>query len=677
MCIENLKRLIYTFPGEMGVYAKNLKTNETVAINGNTPFYLASIAKVPIMIGAVDAMNHRNRLNDEYEIEPFDYREEGKFYRYHHIGTKQTYRDLLRRMISNSDTTATDMVMRIAGHENINRTLRNLNIDGLNEVTSIAELDRIVEAIDNDTWAEIPAYAFEPQGRDGNTQLLIPAYLSEIPDSNDSILEAYQQYYATGLNSATPKAMGIIAERLAEETLLAEAWKNDVLREEIFTAGGEGDIGKAVPDVRDVDSKGGSKYRVQCRLGIIYNGNFAEAVIGVFTQNHDVPRDDVRRSIQEAANLAYEAIGLGSHTIPTPTPGNPGLAFVEPPVGQLYEPGTTPPIRWQSEGVSGRLTLQLVRTGRSSEDVVETFATNVIDDGEWHSWQVPSTIAPAANYRLKLFSNADPTVQTYSNYFALRGVIRVIEPHLGENHPHGDKPRLRWSTYGVTGRLTLQLLKKTSMVQTISTNAIDDGEWHSWTVPDSLKPGNDYRIRIISNTDSQVVGHSPFFTIGGKITVTYPNIGEAIAIGTTPNLLWQTSDIEGNLRIQLCRGEETLVQTISANALNDGEWHSWQVPESIEDGGGYRIEVSDRDLGALKGYSHYFQLGARIEWLVPSLEQRPFNGDKHVRPHYFAYGTTPTLRWRTRGILEGNLRLDLLRGGQVVKSISGNAINDG
>jgi beta-lactamase class A len=677
MSVEVLKRLVHTFPGEMGVYAKNLKTNATVAINGNTPFYLASIAKVPIMIGAVDAMNRRERLDDEYEIEPFDYREEGKCYRYHHIGTKQKYRNLLRTMIRCSDTTATDMVMRIAGHEKVNRTLRNLNIDGLSEVTSIAELDRIVRAVYNDTWAEIPAYAFEPYSRDGNSQLLIPAYLNKIPGSNDSAAEAYQQYYATGLNSATPRAMGILAERLAEETLLAEPWKNDVLREEIFTAGGEGAIGKAVPNVRLVDSKGGAKYRVRCELGIVYSGGVPEAVIGVFTQKHDIPRNDVGSIIKEAANLAYKAIGF-SHTIAAPTLSNPGLVFVEPPVGQLYEPGTKPPIRWKSQGVSGRLTLQLVRTSANGDEtVVDTFSNNVIDDGEWHSWSVPSSITPATNYRLKLFSNADPSVQAYSPYFALRGVIRALEPHLGENHPHGDKPRLRWSTYGVTGRLTLELLKGSSKVLTISTNAIDDGEWHSWEVPNSLKPDDDYRIRITSNTDPSVVGYSPNFTVGGKIAVSRPNLGDAIAIGDKPRIRWQSSAIEGNLRIRLRRGEATLVQTISDNALNDGEWHSWQVPESLKDGGGYRIEVSDRDNGALRGYSHYFQIGARLEWLIPSLEQRPFNGDDHVRPHYFAYGTTPTLRWRTHGTLAGRLRLELLRDGKVVEVITSNAIDDG
>jgi hypothetical protein len=677
MSLKNLKKLVHTFPGEMGVYAKNLATNQVVAINADTPFYLASVAKVLIMIGAVDSLKSPDGLNDQHEIELYDYREENKTFRYHHIGTNQTFRNLLRRMISSSDTTATDMVVRIVGRDNINTTIKQLAIKGLGEVTSIGELDRFVQAVRNDAWAAVPTYAFEPFIRDNNDEFLIPFHLNAIPSSNDSTKEAYEIYYRTGFNSATPRAMGLLTERLAEETMLNQPWKNDILRDQIFDAGGEGAIGNAVPAARQVDTKGGAKYRVRCELGIVYSGSTPEAVIGVFTQKHDIPRKHVSPLIRHAANLAYRAIGF-THTMPNATPANPGLVFVAPSAGQLFEPGVRPPIKWQSQGLTGRLTLQLVRTSNAGiEQVVQTITTNAIDDGEWHSWTVPANISPASNYHFKLTSNENKNIQTYSHYFALRGAIRVLEPHLGENHATGSNLPIRWTTLGITGRLTIDLFRGNRKVKTISTDAIDDGEWHSLVVDGSLSPGYNYRIRIGSKTDSAVFGWSPRFTIGGKIVVNRPTLNQIVALGSTPIIRWRTDQVNSNLRLKLFRGEETHVVTIADDAIDDGEWHSWTIPTTINDAEGYRIDVSSRTHPAIRGSSHYFQLGARFEWLVPSIQQVPFNGNDHARPHFFPYGNTPTLRWRTLGFLSGNVRLDLLHAGQVVQVIHANAINDG
>jgi hypothetical protein len=677
MSQSKLEKLVCAFPGEMGVYAKNLSTNQVVAINADTPFYLASMAKVLIMIGAVNALKNESQLKNQYQIELFDYREEGKAFRYHHIGTNQEISKLMRKMISRSDTTATDMVVRIVGRDNINTTIKNLNINGLGEVTSIGALDRYVQAILNDAWASIPPYAFEPFIRDRNEDYLIPYHMNSIPISDDSSEKAYEIYYSTGLNTATPRAMGLLAERLAEETLLDQAWKNDILREKIFDAGGEGSIGKAVPVARIVDSKGGSKYRVRCELGIIYNNSISEAVIGVFTQKHEIPGKHVSDIISHAANLAYQVLGL-KYNMPDPIPTNPGIVFVAPVAGQLFEHGFRPPIKWKSQGISGRLTLQLIRTDTDGdEQVVQGITTNAIDDGEWHSWTVPSNLRPASNYRFKLISNDASGVQAYSHYFTIRGKIRVLEPHLGENHPHGSKVPIQWTTVGVSGRLNIDLFRGNTKVKSISWDAIDDCEWHSLIADDSLPPGNDYRIRIVSKTDPDVLGQSPPFTIGGKIVVSRPNLHQIAGIGSKPTIRWKTSHVNSNLKIKLFRGEGKHINTISENAIDDGEWHSWIVPTSIEDAEGYRIEVSSLAHPTIRGSSHYFQIGTRFEWLVPSVQQVPFNSNDHARPHFFEYGSTPTLRWRTLGSQPGNVRLDLLHAGQVVQVIHANALNDG
>jgi len=51
-----LRKAITGFNGAIGIYVKNIKTGETVAINADTVFPTASIVKVPIMMGVMDKM---------------------------------------------------------------------------------------------------------------------------------------------------------------------------------------------------------------------------------------------------------------------------------------------------------------------------------------------------------------------------------------------------------------------------------------------------------------------------------------------------------------------------------------------------------------------------------------------------------------------------------------------
>lgn len=131
------------------------------------------------------------------------------------------------------------------------------------------------------------------------------------------------------------------------------------------------------------------------------------------------------------------------------------------------------------------------------------------------------------------------------------------------------------------------------------------------------------------------------------------------------------------MTVKLFRGEESHIQTISGSAIDDGEWHSWTEPASSKDGMGYRFEIAKKGDGDVKASSHYLQIGSRLEWLVPSIEQKPFNGDDHARQHYFPYGANPTLCWRTIGELAGKLRLELMLNGSTVSTLSASPINDG
>ena len=64
---RDLRALLTGFRGNVGVYVRNLRTGQTVAINADTLFPTASTVKIPIQCGLFDKIN-RGELNYQQEL---------------------------------------------------------------------------------------------------------------------------------------------------------------------------------------------------------------------------------------------------------------------------------------------------------------------------------------------------------------------------------------------------------------------------------------------------------------------------------------------------------------------------------------------------------------------------------------------------------------------------------
>ncbi len=121
---------IKSFPGEMGLYAKNLDTGEVVAVNADQRFPTASLIKVAVMaevfrqIGAGKfGQNTPVTLHDSDkagdETIPLNML---------HDGTVLTVSDLLKFMIAYSDNTATNLLVGMVGTANVDALLDSLGL---------------------------------------------------------------------------------------------------------------------------------------------------------------------------------------------------------------------------------------------------------------------------------------------------------------------------------------------------------------------------------------------------------------------------------------------------------------------------------------------------------------------------------------------------------------------
>ncbi|HHV46681.1 MAG TPA: serine hydrolase, partial [Tissierellia bacterium] len=123
MLKNRLELLLKDVPGKAGFYYKNLKTGETIGFNENEPFIAASVIKIPILIEVLRQIEEGKLKEDDLvEVKEQDKMPSCGALTYMHDGLKVTVKDLYTLMIIHSDNTATNMLIKIAGIDNINNT---------------------------------------------------------------------------------------------------------------------------------------------------------------------------------------------------------------------------------------------------------------------------------------------------------------------------------------------------------------------------------------------------------------------------------------------------------------------------------------------------------------------------------------------------------------------------
>ncbi len=120
-----LEERVRAFPGEMGLYAKNLDTGEIVAVNADARFPTASLIKVAVMAEVYRQIGAGTlRLEQTVVLKDSDMAgDETVPLNMLHDGTVLTVSDLLRFMIAYSDNTATNMLVGMVGTANVDALL--------------------------------------------------------------------------------------------------------------------------------------------------------------------------------------------------------------------------------------------------------------------------------------------------------------------------------------------------------------------------------------------------------------------------------------------------------------------------------------------------------------------------------------------------------------------------
>lgn len=115
--------------GKVGFYYKNLITGEIITYQHEEAFEAASVIKIPILIEVyrkiMDGSLHENQI---FQVKEDDKLPSCGALTYMHTGLEVTLKDLCTLMIILSDNTATNMLIKLVGMDQINETMRGLGL---------------------------------------------------------------------------------------------------------------------------------------------------------------------------------------------------------------------------------------------------------------------------------------------------------------------------------------------------------------------------------------------------------------------------------------------------------------------------------------------------------------------------------------------------------------------
>jgi beta-lactamase class A len=118
------------FNGVIGVSVKNLDTGEYAEVNGDMLFPTASVFKVPVIVEFFRQIdNNRIKIEDQTLLREKDKVPGSGILKELSEGMPVSYKDLLSLMMIVSDNTATDIIVKKVGFENINNTMREFGLN--------------------------------------------------------------------------------------------------------------------------------------------------------------------------------------------------------------------------------------------------------------------------------------------------------------------------------------------------------------------------------------------------------------------------------------------------------------------------------------------------------------------------------------------------------------------
>ena len=245
--------------------------------------------------------------------------------------------------------------------------------------------------------------------------------------------------------------------------------------------------------------------------------------------------------------------------------------------------------------------------------------------------------------------------------------IWVTSPNGGEIWQEGSSYDITWSYANLTGDVKIELYKGGSLDSIIDSSVPIDSSPYTWTIPTQEQPrGEDYRIRITSLTDTSIWDESNSNVtittdIAPQITLTSPNGGDIWAQGTINYIYWDYEDLNGNVKIELYKGEIFDSEICSAVPINN-HCYAWSIPPDQTADTDYKVRITSvTDTSIWDESDNNFAISTVI---VPQIIVTSPNGGESWKTE-----TYHDITWNYHDV-DVHVKIELYKGGNFIQLLA-------
>ncbi len=259
----------------VGVYVRDLDTGAVVSHRGEERWYLASMVKVPVAMAVLRAVERGDfTLNTTLRLRAADYVDGAGSTNARPVGAALSVRYLIEQMIVHSDNTASDMLIDLVGVHAVNALVHELVPLGLERITTLADVRRHAYGYLTPEAAHLSGQDFlvlKQQRNDAERMQALARLLRVSPATfqRASVGDAFEAYYASGLNSGRLDAYADLLQALVDGRALSPAHTRYLLQVMERVQTGKGRIVAGLPATARFAHKTGTQRARTCDAGLI------------------------------------------------------------------------------------------------------------------------------------------------------------------------------------------------------------------------------------------------------------------------------------------------------------------------------------------------------------------------------------------------------------------------
>ncbi|HEX8242158.1 MAG TPA: class A beta-lactamase [Longimicrobium sp.] len=296
---REIARIAAESGAHVGVGVVDLRTGQSLSVNGDEGFQMQSVFKLPVAIALLRRVDAGQvRLGVEMNVTAADLRAGHSPIadQYPNGGARFTVRELLRRMVSESDNTAADLLLPLAGGPaGVTRTMRALGVTGVRVDRGEGRLALDFHGI---AWAP---------GRE--PKRVVDSLAAQIPP--ERLRAAIDAYLRDPRDTATPDGMARLLALLARGRLLSPRSTALLLEMMTETPTGPNRLRGMLPAGTRVAHKTGSGdlagvTAVVNDVGIVTLPDGGRVAIAVFTKRSPRGVEAAERAIAQVSRAVYD-----------------------------------------------------------------------------------------------------------------------------------------------------------------------------------------------------------------------------------------------------------------------------------------------------------------------------------------------------------------------------------